>query len=233
MGATTARDGHARWALASTLAGVALLAVLVLAIPALRHAVGEALQGHTDELRGELRGLGVGGGMIVLALCTVHAILWYPSEIVNAAAGFVYGFWLALPLVMAGWMINALITWWLGGLIARPVLMRFAGSRRVEDAERMIDGGGATLLISVRLVPVVPFSLTGYVAGAARVPLWRFMWTSAVGFLPMTAIFTYFGSRLESFSATDPLILALVGVVVLLLLGARRILRASRLRATG
>ena len=52
----------------------------------------------------------------------------------------------------------------------------------------------------------MPFSLMGYVCGAARVPLVRFTWTTAVGYAPITAYFTYVGSKLEGFSAEDPIL---------------------------
>ena len=51
----------------------------------------------------------------------------------------------------------------------------------------MIERGGATLLLAMRLIPILPFSLVSYAAGAARVPAWRFVWTTAVGYLPITA----------------------------------------------
>ena len=65
--------------------------------------------------------------------------------------------------------------------------MRLAGERRVATAEGLIDRSGAPALLLSRLVPFVPFSLVGYVAGAARVPVWRYTWTTFVGVLPITA----------------------------------------------
>jgi uncharacterized membrane protein YdjX (TVP38/TMEM64 family) len=61
----------------------------------------------------------------------------------------------------------------------------------------------------------VPFSLTGFVAGAAHVPVWRFTWTTAVGYVPITAYFIYLGSQLEGFSLEDPILW--IGAVALLL----------------
>jgi uncharacterized membrane protein YdjX (TVP38/TMEM64 family) len=56
----------------------------------------------------------------------------------------------------------------------------------------------------------------GLVAGAARVPLWRFTWTTVVGFLPLTVVITLLGSRLEDLSLRDPVLwLALVPLLVL------------------
>ena len=72
--------------------------------------------------------------------------------------------------------------------------------------ERLVHRGGAPFLLGVRLIPIMPFSLMGYVCGAARIPLWRFTWTTAVGYAPLTAYFTYVGSRLEGFSAEDPIL---------------------------
>jgi uncharacterized membrane protein YdjX (TVP38/TMEM64 family) len=47
------------------------------------------------------------------------------------------------------------------------------------------------------------------------VPIWRFTWTTAVGYLPITAYFIYLGSKLEAFSLEDPILW--IGAVALLL----------------
>jgi uncharacterized membrane protein YdjX (TVP38/TMEM64 family) len=73
------------------------------------------------------------------------------------------------------------------------------------------------------MIPVVPFSLFSYVAGAARVPLTTFVWTTAVGYIPITAVFVYVGSQLESLSATDPLLWLGAAVVIILLLVSHRL----------
>jgi uncharacterized membrane protein YdjX (TVP38/TMEM64 family) len=155
--------------------------------------------------------------------------VWYPAEILTAAAGFVYGFGLALPIVVAGWLLSALATYAMGRYAGRPLLHRIAGEQRFRAAERTIERGGAPVLLAARLVPVIPFSLTGYVAGAAHVPLWRFSWTTVAGFLPMTAVVVLLGSRLEELSLTDPLLYLALAPIGLLLLAARPV--ARRLRA--
>src|SRR6185312_5124516 len=113
-----------------------------------------------------------------------------PAEIVNATAGLVFGFWIALPMVMVAWALSGLLAYWLGYALGRPVAVKLAGERRVATAERVIDRGGAPALLLSRLVPFVPYSLVGYIAGATRVPLWRYTWTSFVGILPITAAAT-------------------------------------------
>jgi uncharacterized membrane protein YdjX (TVP38/TMEM64 family) len=204
-----------------TIAGIAALAALVALVPPLRDGVASALSGDAGELRLELLELGPAGALVLVGLMLVHAVVPFPSELVNAAAGFVYGFWLGLPLVLAGWLLSALATYAIGRGAARPALHRLAGAERLAEGERVIERGGVTALLAARLIPIVPYSLVGYVAGTARVPLWRFAWTTVVGSVPLFAAVVYLGDRLDSLSPTDPGVLVAVGAFLALLIGGR------------
>jgi uncharacterized membrane protein YdjX (TVP38/TMEM64 family) len=215
----------ARLSLLLALAGIAALAALVLLVEPLRAGVGDALRGDTAALRSELGDLNVTSALIVIALALVHTILWYPAEILDAAVGFVYGFWVGLPLIMVAWLLNAIAAWWLGGHAARPLLERWLGDERFDRLEVLAENGGATLLLAIRLIPVIPFSLFSAVAGAARVPLGRLLWTTAIGYLPLTALFVYLGSRLEELSPTDPILWIGAAILLALLLLGNRVRR--------
>jgi uncharacterized membrane protein YdjX (TVP38/TMEM64 family) len=215
-------------ALAMALAGLAFLAVLVLAVEPLRTGIGDAVQGDTASLRSEIRDLHFGGVLIVLALALLHVVVWYPAEILDAAAGFVYGFWAALPLIMVGWLFNGVVAYQVGSRVARPLLYRVVDDTRFDRLERAVARGGVTLLLGMRLVPIIPFSLFSIAAGAARVPMPTFLWTTAVGYLPLTAVFVYLGSRLEELSVNDPIIWISVVVLLALLLVTRRVSRSLR-----
>jgi uncharacterized membrane protein YdjX (TVP38/TMEM64 family) len=213
-------------AVAVTLAGIALLVAMVLAIPELRHAFEAAVRGDTEEVRERIDDLGIAGPLLILALALIHAVVFFPAEILDAAAGFAYGFLPALALVMFGWLLSGLVCFAVGRSVARPLLDRWFGRERFERTEAAIERGGVTLLLAVRLIPILPFSLVSYAAGAARVPVWRFIWTTAVAYLPITALSVYFGTRLEGVGLADPLVLgsaaALLGLLLLGHWGMRR-----------
>lgn len=213
-----------------TLAGIALLAGLVMAVPALREAFSSALKGDHEAVRTEIDNLGAWGPALIVALTLIHAVVFYPAEIVDAAAGYAYGFAPALALTMAGWVLSGLLCFAVGHSVARPLLDRWLGEERFERIEAAIERGGAGLLIAMRMIPILPFSIVSYAAGAARVPTWRFVWTTAVGYLPITAMFVYFGTRLESISLTDPLVLAGAAGLLLLLAAGHWALRRQRRR---
>ena len=218
-------EEHTSWIPIIASVGLALsIVALVLLVHPLRQAVTDALSGDTASLREDLRGFGLGGALLVLALAVSHAIIFYPAEILDAAVGFVYGFWVGLPLVMAGWMLNGLICHQIGRHAARPALVKMFGVERFARYEGVVEHGGVTLLLACRMVPIVPFSLFSYVAGSARVPLGTFMWTTAVGYLPLTALFVYLGSKLEELSPNDPAIWIGAAGLIFFVLVTRKVL---------
>ncbi|MFN8161654.1 MAG: TVP38/TMEM64 family protein [Solirubrobacterales bacterium] len=201
-----------------TLAGIAVAALVVWLVHPLHDAVSAAVHGDTAEVRRQIDALGAWGPIVIFGLQVIHVVVWYPAEIVDAAAGFAYGFWWGLLLVQFGWVVSGLIAYAIGLVAGRPLIHRFYGVRRFERIEAMVERGGVALLLTMRLVPIVPFSLFSAAAGTARVPVWRFTWTTAVGYVPITAISVYLGTKLESLSLADPFVLAaiagLVGLVV-------------------
>ena len=219
-----AKEAPTKLAVIASVACLVALALLVLVVHPLRHAVGDALSGDTAALRADLQGLGVGGVAMIFALALAHSVIFFPAEILNAAAGFVYGFWWGMPLMMAAWLASGILCHQVGRYAARPVLLRLLREERIARYERAVERGGVTLLIAMRLIPIVPFSLFSYVAGSARVPLPTFIWTTVVGFIPLTGLFVLLGSRLQDLSPGDPVIWGGAIVLIVLLLITRRTL---------
>jgi uncharacterized membrane protein YdjX (TVP38/TMEM64 family) len=216
----------------SAVAGVAVLAALCLLVHPLREAIGHAAGGDTTALRNQLRGTGVAGVLLLYGLMLAHVVVIFPAEITNMVAGFTYGIPIGLAICVSGWFLSALGTYVVGRVAGRPVIERLAGPPRVAAAEHLMERGGWPFLLVVRLLPFVPFSLVGYLAGATRVPFARFAWTSLIGAIPLIALAVVLGSRLEHFSISDPLVWgSLAGFALLIGIGhpiGRRWQRRSR-----
>lgn len=208
--------GPRRSHIAAIAGSVVLLVGLCLLIHPVREALSHAAHGDTTALREQLRGTGAGGIVLLYALMLAHAVVVFPAEITNLVAGFTYGIAGGLVICATGWWLSALITYAIGHYAGRPLLTRIAGDDRTAAAERALERGGWTALLLMRLLPIVPFSFVGYVAGATRVPFPRFAWTTAIGELPLIVLAVVLGSRLEHFSATDPLIWGTIGGFILL-----------------
>jgi uncharacterized membrane protein YdjX (TVP38/TMEM64 family) len=218
---------RARGDLAVGLVTAAAVVALILLVPALRHSVSLALHGHFDALRTYIRSLGAGGLALLLGLMIAHAVVFYPSEIVTATAGYIYGFAPALGLVIGGWLLTALLSYALGRSIGGPLLRALLG-KRFAQLEHGVADGGISLLLAGRLIPIVPFAFLGYAAGATRVNLWRFSWTTVVGYLPLSALVAYLGSDARTLSLTNPLIWVAIAAAVLLLAAHWAVSRRQR-----
>ncbi|MDX6605537.1 MAG: hypothetical protein QOD14_77 [Solirubrobacterales bacterium] len=225
--------GGGTWTgVAVTVAGILVGVAVALAIPSLRGAMSDAIHGNTAAVRHDLNG-NAAGVLLVLWLAMVHVIVWYPAEILDAATGYVFGFGVGFPLMLGSWILSGLVSYAVGRHFARPLLYRVAGEERFLRLERLIHRGGVTVLLAARLIPIMPFSLMGYVCGATRVPLVRFVWTTAVGYAPITAYFTYVGSKLEGFSAGDPILWIGGGALLICIFGVRFLLPGTAAESPG
>ncbi|MEA2432106.1 MAG: hypothetical protein QOI19_2579 [Thermoleophilaceae bacterium] len=219
---------------AASLGAVALVIVLASATSTGRNVVDAIVNGDSRELRRQLLDLGVGGVLVLLTVCLSHAILPFPTELVTAAAGFVYGFWLAVPLLLVCWLASALLAYWLAERFGRPLARRLVGARRLARAEELMDRGGAATLLSLRLIPLIPYNAICYAAGITRVPLVRYSWTTVVGIIPLTVLVAYLGSRLKSPDFGDWRVWLLIVAFIAIVVAGQVIERRLRYRrATG
>jgi uncharacterized membrane protein YdjX (TVP38/TMEM64 family) len=214
-------DRAARLQLILSLAGVIVAIAVMVSIPQLRHGISLAFHGDLHGLRRQVRGLGAWGVLLLVSIILAHAVLFFPSEILNAVAGFVYGFAPGLALVCGAWLCSALLAYGLGRTVARPVLARVLGPERFARLVRAIQAGGITFLLLGRLLPVVPSAPMSYLAGSANVSILRFGWTTVVGSMPLTATVTYLGSRAQSLSLSDPFVWLAIIVLIVLLVSVR------------
>jgi uncharacterized membrane protein YdjX (TVP38/TMEM64 family) len=220
-----------RLTILATIVAAFAITGLLFAIEPIRDAVSAAFAGDLGQMRSELDSLGAAAALVLVGIALVHAIVPFPAEFPTAAAGFVFGFAIAFPLMVVAWTLSCLVAYALARGIGPPLLDRLAGKERMEATDKLIARGGWPILLAGRLIPVVPYNLVSYAAGATRVPLGRFTWTTAVGVAPLTALTALLGARLQEPRFDDPVLwLILLGVLALLALARPlgRRLRASQ-----
>ena len=220
-----------RLSIIASLSAALLLTGLLFAIDPIRDAVAAAFSGDLGAMRSELDSLGALAALVLIGIALVHAVVPFPAEFPTAAAGFVFGFAIAFPLMVLAWTLSCVAAYLLARGVGPPVLERLVGRERMEAADRLIARGGWPILVAGRLIPVVPYNVVSYAAGATRVPLRRFTWTTAVGVMPLTALTALLGARLQEPRFDDPILwFVVLGVVALLALArpVGRRLRASQ-----
>ena len=56
---------------------------------------------------------------------------------------------------------------------------------------------GKNYLLVIRFVAVIPFFLVNILVGLTNLSLWTFIWTTAIGILPGSLVYTFAGQQLN------------------------------------
>jgi uncharacterized membrane protein YdjX (TVP38/TMEM64 family) len=219
---------HGRLTILATVVAAAALTGLLFAIEPVRDAVSAALGGDLGRMRAELDSLGAVAALVLIGIALVHVVVPFPAEFPTAAAGFVLGFGIAFPLMVLAWTLSCVAAYGFARVVGPPVLDRLVGKERMEATDRWIARGGWPVLLFGRLIPIVPYNVVSFAAGATKVPLGRFTWTTAVGVAPLTGLTALLGERLQSPRFDDPVVWAILVSVLLLVALARPVSRRLR-----
>ena len=98
----------------------------------------------------------------------------------------------------------------------RPVLMRKLGAR-VGRFEQQLQGNEAAYLLSLRLLPVIPFVFVNVLSGVLGVRTTTFFWTGLLGMLPATVAYVNAGQQLAQLQSLQGLLSpAVLGALLVL-----------------
>lgn len=111
--------------------------------------------------------------------------------------GWLFGFWVALPLVSCSSTAGATLAMLASRLLFREAVeRRFAG--RLDGVRAAMATEGPYYLFTLRLIPAVPFFAVNALMGLAPIRVRTYWWVSQLGMLPGTALYVYAGSSVPS-----------------------------------
>lgn len=160
------------------------------------------------------------------------------TSLLKLAAGWLFGFWPALVLVSCASSVGATLSCGLSRTLFRDAAARRLGSRSRLIEESLVKDGDFYLL-TLRLLPHVPFFLVNLAMGLTRYPLCRFYWISLLGMFPATCVYVYAGSQAADLktlvergpgSLLTPKLIVALCLLALLPWGLRSIVRGVRRR---
>jgi uncharacterized membrane protein YdjX (TVP38/TMEM64 family) len=145
-----------------------------------------------------------------IALMVLHSFVPVPAEVIAVANGMMFGPLWGVAVTWAGAMLGAISAFAAARWLGRPFICRLVAEERRRFIERWTARPGSLLLL--RLVPVVSFNLVNFAAGLAGAGWWDFLWTTALGILPLTVASVVLGSRIFEIAWWGWLLVALAVV---------------------
>ena len=130
-----------------------------------------------------------------LAAHVVVTVLPFPRTAFTLAAGLLFGPALGVAIAVTASTVSALLAllmvrglgWQLSKLVSHPA---------VEAVDARLRARGWAAVLSLRLIPVVPFSVLNYAAGASSVRVLPYLLATVAGLLPGTAAVVILGDAL-------------------------------------
>jgi phospholipase D1/2 len=159
--------------------------------------------------------------LVALALFAASGLVVFPVNLSIAAMVVVFGPWPGGVYAWLGSVLSAALVYEIGRLLPATTAARWFGARG-ERLRRRIVGHGIIAMAVLRLLPVAPYSVVGFMAGVARVRRLDYLAGTAIGMLPGVVLYALFVDRARA-ALLDPhpgAWLALLGAVVLLVAAA-------------
>ena len=210
---------------------IAALLALAWASGAARFLSFEALAEHSAALAARVAAHPVlAAGAYVLAYVVVVALSLPGGVVMTLAGGFLFGPWLGAGLTVLGATLGACALF----LAARSALAPLVAGRAAGLVERVRPGlerDGFFYLLTLRLIPVVPFWLVNLAPALVGMPFGAYAAATAIGIIPGTAVFAGIGAGLGEIIAaggapdlsvvfSPSILLPLLGLAALSLAGA-------------
>lgn len=138
------------------------------------------------------------GPWFPLAFLGAHIVITvfpFPRTMFTLAAGLLFGPYLGVPIAVLASTVSALIAllliraagWHLDRLVKHP---------RLDAVNARLAERGWPTVLSMRMIPAVPFSVLNYAAGSSAVRVLPYTLATFVGLLPGTAAIVILGDAL-------------------------------------
>jgi len=165
---------------------MAVLAAVVVCVLAMR-------TGGVAGVRAEVAAAGVWAPVLFVALQAIVTITPLPRTMFTVAAGVLFGSLWGLVLTITGTTLAALAAYGLVRWVGGPIVARHEHRPGFAWVRARLDHSGLLAMLSLRLLPMVPFSLLNYAAGAARVRIVPYIVGTVLGVLPGTVAIVVLG----------------------------------------
>lgn len=200
-----------------------LLAILAAAVAAFfafdlgQYLTLESIKANSGALHAQVqahpwwaRGLFFAGYALLTALS-------FPGTVVlTLLAGALFGLVEGTVLVSFASNVGAVVAMLISRFMLRGWIQRRFG-RQITGINKGLARDGSLYLVSLRLIPLIPFVLLNPALGLTRVGFWTFWWTTQLGMLPGHAIYVNAGLQLVRIDSLSGILSpAMIGTLVLL-----------------
>jgi uncharacterized membrane protein YdjX (TVP38/TMEM64 family) len=117
-----------------------------------------------------------------------------PASVATVLGGAIFGSWKGALLSWIASLLGTVLAHWLSRSVARKPIQRLFGEHKL--LRQLKEHDGVWPLFRLRIIPVAPFAVLGYIAGIAGVSLKRLLIATAMAVIPSVWAYSYVGAEL-------------------------------------
>lgn len=200
-------DGHSmagallRWAASGATAGrVAGLAVALclIVVGILMLPLEQLLKSFLIWLKQDM---GFWGPFVMAAAYVPLTLVALPSSILTLGGGYLFGLPVGFAADSVGSTVGATIAFLIGKTVGRAyVVSKLREFPQFQAITTAISKSGFKIVLLLRLVPILPFSVLNYVLSVTPISLTSYVLASWIGTMPVTFAFVYIGTTIKDIS---------------------------------
>lgn len=192
--------------------------------------------GGLDRVINDVRQAGPVGFLILLAIQFLQVVVAFiPGEVVQVAAGMIYGPWIGALIVLVGCVVSSAFVFLLVHKLGAPFVQAMVSEKHMAKFRTFENSGKLNIIVFVLfLIPGMPKDVFTYLVPLTHMPLRTFLLLSNIARIPGILVSTYAASGLVEGDIVQSLIIFLVAgaIAVACILFYDKIMKAIE-RATG
>ncbi|HUQ77072.1 MAG TPA: VTT domain-containing protein [Burkholderiales bacterium] len=125
------------------------------------------------------------------------AFVMLPRPVLTLIGVIAFGPWVGFGLAMAGVLISALVTYYLGRWLSAERVKAIAGDH-FERVRGLLKEHGFAAMFAIRIAPIAPFIVGSMLAGAARTNVVSYSAATFLGMAPGLLATSVFGTQIAA-----------------------------------
>jgi uncharacterized membrane protein YdjX (TVP38/TMEM64 family) len=169
--------------------------ILLIVVALIAHYIFDLFESFTpDRLSNYLNSVEDYAPIIYIGIMALAVIVSpIPSIPLAVASGMMFGPFLGGVYSLVGALSGAIVSFLIARYFGREIIQRFFRGKMLnypDSAERVL----LRIVLISRLIPVVSFDVVSYGAGLTSLSLPKFAIATAIGMIPFTFAYTYYGT---------------------------------------
>ena len=199
---------------------IAFFAIMVLIVVMLWPYFHELFEpGGLDRIINDVRGAGPVGFLILLGLQFLQIVVAFiPGEVVQIAAGLLYGPWIGALVILAGCVSSSAFIFALVHKLGAPFVQSMVPVQYLEKFRKFEKTGKLNIIVFILfLIPGLPKDVFTYLVPLTDMRMRTFLLLSNVGRIPGIVVSTYAADGLADGRLMESAIIFAVAAVIAVL----------------